>query len=74
MRRLATFVAGEGLIALAILAIVATMSVTPPARHEAPAWPFAIRLSFRALEGAPAALVRVLVGMLLRQDFVTITL
>ena len=62
MRRLATFVAGEGLIALAILAIVATMSVTPPARHEAPTWPFAIRLSFRALEGAPAALVRVLVG------------
>jgi putative copper resistance protein D len=62
MRRLATFVAGEGLIALAILALVATMSVTPPARHEPPTWPFAIRLSFGALEGAPAASARALVG------------
>ena len=46
MRRLATFLVGEGLIALAVLAIVATMTVTPPARHEAPTWPFSIRLSF----------------------------
>src|SRR5206468_2104965 len=57
-----TFLVGEGLIALAVLAIVATMTVTPPARHEAPTWPFSIRLSFAALEGAPAASARVLIG------------
>ena len=62
MRRLATFLVGEGLIALVVLAIVATMTVTPPARHEAPTWPFSVRLSFAALEGAPAASARVLIG------------
>jgi len=62
MRRLATFVAGEGVIALAILGLVATLSVTPPARHEAPTWPFATRLSFAVLEGAPGASARVFVG------------
>ena len=53
MQRLAAFVTVEAGLALAILGIVAALSVTPPARHEAPAWPFWIRLSLTALEGRP---------------------
>src|SRR5439155_835891 len=34
MRRLARFVVAEGALALAILAVVGAMGVTPPARHE----------------------------------------
>jgi putative copper export protein/mono/diheme cytochrome c family protein/peroxiredoxin len=62
MRRLSGFVVAEGLLALAILGVVAALSVTPPARHEAPAWPFGIRLSVAALEGATAETTRVLIG------------
>src|SRR5256885_1112994 len=36
MRRLARFVVAEGALALAILAVVGAMGVTPPARHEPP--------------------------------------
>lgn len=46
--------------ALALVAIVAAMSVTPPGRHETPTWPFGFRLSADAL-GAGSAL-RVLAG------------
>src|SRR5205807_9035014 len=42
--------------------IVAAMNVTPPARHEAPVWPFTIRLSFAALEGRAAEATRALIG------------
>jgi putative copper export protein/mono/diheme cytochrome c family protein len=62
MRRLSGFVVVEAILALAILAIVATMSVTPPARHEPPTWPFNIRLSFTALEGRAAEATRALIG------------
>lgn len=62
MRRLSAFVAVEGGVALAILIIVAALSVTPPARHEAPAWPFGIRLSFAALDGAPVESTWALIG------------
>jgi putative copper resistance protein D len=62
MRRLAGFVAVEAGLALAILAIVAVMNVTPPARHEAPVWPFTIRLSLVALEGRAAEATRALIG------------
>ncbi len=62
MRRLSGFVVVEAILALAILAIVATMSVTPPARHEPPTWPFTIRLSFTALEGRAAEATRALIG------------
>ena len=54
MRALARFVAVEGALALALFAIVAAMSVTPPARHDAPTWPFSMRLTTAALEGALA--------------------
>ncbi len=62
MRRLSGFVVVEAVLALAILGIVAAMNVTPPARHEAPVWPFTIRLSFAALEGQAAATTRALIG------------
>jgi putative copper resistance protein D len=62
MRRLSAFVAGEAGLALAILAIVAALSVTPPARHESPVWPFWIRLSLSALETAPAEATRAFIG------------
>src|SRR5207245_773827 len=62
MRRLAGFVAIEAGLALAILVIVAAMNVTPPARHEAPVWPFTIRMSFAALEGRAAEATRALIG------------
>ena len=62
MRRLAGFVAVEAGLALAILVIVAAMNVTPPARHEAPGWPFTLRLSFAALEGREDDATRALIG------------
>jgi putative copper export protein/mono/diheme cytochrome c family protein/peroxiredoxin len=62
MRRLARFVGCEGALALALLAVVAVMGATPPALHEAPAWPFAFRLSTVVLEDAPELATRVLVG------------
>jgi hypothetical protein len=34
MRRLSRFVAAEAGLALLVLALVAAMTVTPPARHE----------------------------------------
>jgi len=52
----------EGALALAILAVVGAMTVTPPARHEPPVWPFAFRLSPVTLEGAPSAALRALAG------------
>ncbi len=62
MRALARFVALEGALALALFAFVAAMSVTPPARHDAPAWPFSLRLTTAVLEGAPGLATRALVG------------
>ncbi|MBI2156000.1 MAG: CopD family protein [Candidatus Rokubacteria bacterium] len=62
MRRLGRFVAVEAVLGLALLGVVATMGVTPPSRHEAPAWPFAFRLSLAPLEDAPALGTRALVG------------
>lgn len=62
MHRLSGFVVVEAALALAILAVVAVLSVTPPARHEAPVWPFAIRLSVAALDGAPVETTQALIG------------
>ncbi|MBI3635047.1 MAG: CopD family protein [Candidatus Rokubacteria bacterium] len=60
LRRLAAGVGVEAALALALLAVVAAMGSTPPARHEQPVWPFGFRLSVALLEGP--ALARVLVG------------
>lgn len=62
MRRLARFVAAEGALALVMLAVVAVMAVTPPARHDLPTWPLGFRLSTVALADAPAHRARVLIG------------
>jgi len=62
MRRLARFMAGEGLLALAVLGLAATMGITPPASHEQPERPFGFRLSLEALADAPDHTARVLLG------------
>ena len=62
MSRLRRFVLVEAALALGILVLVATMSVTPPGRHAEPTWPFAFRLTFAPLEGAADLRARVLVG------------
>jgi putative copper resistance protein D len=62
MRRLSGFVLIEAVLALAILVIVAALSVTPPARHEPAVWPFTFRLSFTALEGRAPEATRALIG------------
>ena len=61
MRRLAASVGVEAALAAAVVAVVATMSVTPPGRHADPTWPFSFRLTFAALD-TPAVRARVLVG------------
>jgi putative copper export protein/mono/diheme cytochrome c family protein/peroxiredoxin len=62
MRRLGGFVLVEATLAVAIIAIVAVMSVTPPARHQPPFWPFSFRLSLAALEGRSLEATRALIG------------
>jgi putative copper resistance protein D len=62
MRRLSRGVAAEATLALVVLGVVTVMSVTPPARHEQPAWPLSFRLSFDTLVAAPDFAGRVLVG------------
>jgi len=62
MRRLGRFVTVEAGLAALVLGLVATMSVTPPARHAQPVWPFSVRLSLGALDVAPELRSTVLVG------------
>jgi putative copper resistance protein D len=62
MRRLARFMTLEASLALAALVLVAAMTMTPPARHLQPTWPFSHRLTWSALEGVPELVPRVLVG------------
>jgi putative copper export protein/mono/diheme cytochrome c family protein/peroxiredoxin len=52
MRRLATFVTLEALLALAILVLAASMTLTTPARHAEPVWPFPFRLTLDGLDDA----------------------
>jgi putative copper resistance protein D len=62
MRRLSRFVAAEAGLALFILAIVAALTVTPPARHQQPTWPLSFRLTLDNLVAAPDVGSQVLVG------------
>ncbi len=62
MRRLSRLVAAEAALALLVLAVVAAMTVTPPARHVAPTWPLSYRLTLDNLVGAPDFQAQVLVG------------
>ena len=51
-RRLATFVTLEALLALVILGLAAAMTLTTPARHAEPVWPFPFRLTLEGLDDA----------------------
>ncbi len=62
MLRLRTYAGVELSIALAVIAVVAWMTVTPPARHAQPTWPFGFRLSWDATAGLPGGRLRVLIG------------
>ena len=62
MRRLSRLVAAEAALALLVLAVVAAMTVTPPARHEQPTWPLAFRLTLDNLVAAPDFQSQVLIG------------
>jgi putative copper resistance protein D len=62
LRALGRFVMVEASLALALVAIVAVMSVTPPGRHAEPTWPFSFRLTFTAVETAADLRAQVLVG------------
>jgi putative copper resistance protein D len=61
MQRLRRFVFVEAVLVLAVLAIVASMAVTAPARHEQPVWPLSFRLAWDAAS-EPGAWPFVLVG------------
>jgi len=54
LRTLAGFVTIEAALALALLAVVAAMGVTAPARHEQPTWPLPFRLTVAAIDAAGA--------------------
>jgi putative copper resistance protein D len=62
MQRLGRFVALEAALGAAILAVVATMAVTPPGRHTQPTWPLPLRLSYAAVADLPGVQARILVG------------
>ena len=62
MTRLARFVSFECLLALAIVAVVAALGVTPPGRHDTPWWPLSFRLSWEATGGLPGVRTRFLIG------------
>jgi putative copper export protein/mono/diheme cytochrome c family protein/peroxiredoxin len=62
MARLSRLLAGELGLALAIVAVTATLSLTPPAQHESPGWPFATRLSYDAVAPLPGLRARLFIG------------
>jgi len=62
MRRLSRLVTGEAALAVLVIALVAGMSVTPPARHSEPTWPLAFRYSLDNLVAAPDLKSQVLIG------------
>ena len=63
MTRLSRAVTAEALLTLAVLGIVAALSVTPPARHVQPTWPFTFRFTTAALPSvSPDVRWQLLVG------------
>ena len=62
MRRLAALVGLEAVLALVLLALVAALTLTTPARHAQPVWPLPFRLSLDALFDVPAMRSRALLG------------
>jgi putative copper resistance protein D len=62
MRRLSTRVLIELTIGLALLGVVVWMTLTPPGRHVAPAWPLPFRLSYGATRDLPGVTMRLVAG------------
>src|SRR2546426_7281825 len=62
MRRLAAFVGLEAGLALVLLGLPPALTLTTPARHAQPVWPFSFRLSLDTLLDAPATRWRALLG------------
>jgi putative copper export protein/mono/diheme cytochrome c family protein len=62
MRALARAVVGETALGLGLLAVVAAMTLSPPAVHLQPTWPFGARFSSATLQAAPAFRSRVFAG------------
>ena len=62
MRRLASFVALEFALGVAVLAVVILMAVTPPGRHTQPWWPLPFRLAYPPPHDVAGAGTRLLVG------------
>ena len=62
MARLSRLLVGELALALVILAVTSTLSLTAPARHESPSWPFATRLSYDVVAALPGLRARLFVG------------
>jgi putative copper resistance protein D len=60
--RLRRHVLGEALLGTAILAVVAVLGLTTPARHAVIDWPFDFRLSWEATRALPGVQTRVAVG------------
>ena len=62
MTRLSRFMTVEALLAVLIVGAASGLSLSVPAVHDIPRWPFDFRLSFASLAGMPGARTRVLVG------------
>jgi mono/diheme cytochrome c family protein/uncharacterized membrane protein len=62
MRRLAAFVAVEAGLAFILLALAAAMTLTTPARHAQPVWPFSFRLSLDSWPDSSSTGWRALLG------------
>ena len=62
MAQLARFVGWELGLAALILAVTSWLSVTAPARHDAPYWPFSYRLAYDAMAEMPGVKTRFLIG------------
>jgi putative copper resistance protein D len=62
LRRLRRNVQLEAALGVAILLLVGSLGVTPPARHVPPTWPLAFRLSWEATRDLPGVRSRLLLG------------
>ena len=60
--RLKRNVMTEAVLGLSVLLIVGLMSVTPPARHIQPDWPFSFRWSWNAVKGSAKIRSQLMVG------------
>jgi hypothetical protein len=62
MARLGRFVAWDAALALVILLLTATLSLSPPAVHDSIRWPFTVRWSWEVAAQVPGGPPRVLIG------------